>query len=90
MTYPTHKGEREEALGQARGIVKHAGQITGLLIDETHLLLARALLSSSKAEGEMREALAEFIAWADRNDWGTVPKALEAKMRAKLTPKDGA
>lgn len=33
----------------------------------------------------MREALSAFVAWADRNDWGTVPKPIEAALRAALS-----
>lgn len=57
MTRPMLEEERKEALADAKGIVLNAGKITGLLIDETHLLLARALLSTSASERGLREAL---------------------------------
>lgn len=52
---------------------------------------AEAALNDKEAEppaGERwmgeREALQDFVDWCDRNDWGTVPKALQAKWRAAL------
>lgn len=73
MTSPTQKGEREEALKAATRIVVAADNVSASdgdarkpairrLNAETEnqyavVRIARVLLSSSKAEGEMREAL---------------------------------
>jgi hypothetical protein len=55
MTSPTQKTEREEALEAARWIIT-----TTEAFPNSHAAkVARALLSSSKAEGEMRKALTQ-------------------------------
>jgi hypothetical protein len=60
MTTPAQKGEREEALEAAERIVQLGD--TRSIMDGGELV-ARALLSSSKAEGEMREALKAHEKW---------------------------
>lgn len=71
----THKGEREEALEEAREHVRRCTGNEHLMTweDSKRLKLAKALLSSSKAEGEMREkavAAAMNAPLPDNYQWG--------------------
>lgn len=43
-----------------------------------------------RENAKLREALEKFVAWCDRNDWGTVPKSLEAKVRSALSTTESA
>ena len=36
----------------------------------------------------LRAVLGALVTWCDRNDWGTVPKKLEAQARAALAATD--
>lgn len=79
-----------EAVEAARRIVAkplstHAIVAGGFYVDAHEV--ARAYLTAQERIKELEGALGDFIKWADRNDWGTVPKELEARMRAaEYTP----
>ena len=103
MTSPTQKTEREEALEAARLIVAELDSerlSDGLTEAGTMMVnIARALLSSSNAEGEMREVLKAHEKWeADLilSD-ATVPQSLwdclievQALRNAALYPEPAA
>jgi hypothetical protein len=63
----TQKGKREEALEWARNYVEfydaHPTILNVVAGSATLLCVARTLLSSSKAEGEMQEALKKAAGW---------------------------
>ena len=105
MLQPTQKGEREEALAVFRDIidtVKVWDSVGSVRVQQLAEDGIRALLSSSKAEGEMRERVRKLEAVLgtmveefedatyDMNDGSQSPyrRGLCADARATLSPKE--
>lgn len=68
-----------------------AGCDSGDPLDVTEAEMCQAFNSQSDTitrleaeKAELVEALARFVGWCDKHDWGTVPKHVESNVRAIL------
>lgn len=91
--------QRDESIASLRSLLATAQRDLEAIKAETHnwklayghtvgVPEAKKEIATLLAQHEQaRAALEKFVAWADKNDWGTVPKGIEGQMRsAALAP----